>query len=85
MLQDGPVWLAIVMAINVMLGLAYYLRLVATLFTAADATPFRSLAGSAGVRLATVVVIVGGLALIAASVWPSGVLDHVLPVTILPD
>jgi NADH-quinone oxidoreductase subunit N len=83
--QDGPLWLAIVMAVNVMLGLAYYLKLVATLFTPADATPFRSVAGSAGVRLATVVVMVGALALIAASVWPAGVLDHVLPVTLVPN
>jgi NADH-quinone oxidoreductase subunit N len=83
--QDGPLWLAIVMAVNVMIGLAYYLKLVATLFAPAEPTPFRSLAASAGVRLATLVVVVGGLALIAASVWPAGVLDYVLPVTILPD
>jgi len=81
--QDGPMWLAIVMAINVMLGLAYYLKLVATLFAPAEATPFRSVAGSAGVRLATLVVVVGALALIAASVWPSGVLDYVRPITIV--
>ncbi len=81
--QDGPLWLAIVMAVNVMVGLAYYLKLVATLFTPADATPFRSVAGSAGVRLATVVVMVGALALIAASICPAGVLDHVLPVTLV--
>ena len=78
--QDGPLWLAIVMAVNVMLGLAYYLKLVATLFAPAEATEFRSLAGSAGVRLATLVVVVGALALIAASVWPAGVLDQVVPV-----
>ncbi len=83
--QDGPLWLAVIMAVNVMLGLAYYLKLVATLFAPAAPTPFRSLAGSAGVRLATLVVVVGALALIVASVWPAGVLDHVLPVTILPD
>ena len=81
--QDGPLWLAIVMAVNVMLGLAYYLKLVATLFAPADPTPFRSTAGSGGVRLATLVVVVGTLALIAASVWPSGVLDYVLPITIV--
>ena len=83
--QDGPLWLAIVMAVNVMLGLAYYLKLVATLFAPADSTPFRSVAGSAGVRLAVLVVTLGALGLVAASVWPSGVLDHVLPVTIDPN
>ena len=84
-LQDGPLWLAIVMAVNVMIGLAYYLRLVAVLFAPADPTPFRSLSGSAGVRTAALVVAVGAVALLAASVWPAGVLDHVLPVTIDPN
>jgi NADH-quinone oxidoreductase subunit N len=83
--QDGPLWLAIVMAVNVMLGLAYYLKLVATLFASAESTAFRSLAGPAGVRLATVIVMLGGVALIAASVWPSAMLDYVVPVTILVD
>ena len=57
----------------------------ATLFVPADPTPFRGVAGSAGVRLATLVVVVAALALIAASVWPSAVLDHVVPVTINPN
>jgi NADH-quinone oxidoreductase subunit N len=74
---DGPMWLAIVMAVNVMLGLAYYLRIVATLFAVAAPTEFRSAAGSAGVRLAALVVVVGALALIAASIWPSLVLANV--------
>lgn len=78
--RDGPMWLAIVMAVNVMLGLAYYLKFVATLFAPADSTPFRSLAGPAGVRLASAVVIVSTVALVAASVWPSFVVDNVLPV-----
>ena len=81
----GWTWVAVVMAINVMIGLAYYLRFVATLFAPAEATAFRSVSGSTGVRVATFVVIVGAAALVAASVWPSGVLDHVLPVTINPN
>ncbi|MFL6090749.1 MAG: NADH-quinone oxidoreductase subunit N [Aeromicrobium sp.] len=81
----GPMWLAVVMAVNVMLGLAYYLQFVATLFAPAPATPFRSVAGSSGVRLATLVVVVGALALVAASIWPSLVLDNVQPVTLLVD
>lgn len=75
--QDGPMWLAVAMAVNVMLGLAYYLKLVAVLFAPAETTHFRSFAGSAGVRLATLVVVVGALALLATSAWPSAVLDHV--------
>jgi NADH-quinone oxidoreductase subunit N len=82
--QDGPLWLAIVMAINVMIGLVYYLGLVATLFLPAEATRFRSFSGSWGVRLATLVVVTGAIALLAASVWPSLVLDYVAPVTIDP-
>jgi NADH-quinone oxidoreductase subunit N len=81
--SGGWTWVAVVMAINVMIGLAYYLRFVATLFAPAEATEFRSVGGSAGVRLATFVVIVGALALVAASVWPSAVLDHVVPITIV--
>ena len=82
--QDGPLWLAIVMAINVMIGLVYYLGLVATLFLPAEATPFRSFSGSWGVRVATLVVVTGAIALLAASGWPSLVLDYVAPVTIDP-
>ena len=37
--QDGPLWLAIVMAINVMIGLVYYLGLVATLFAPSRGDP----------------------------------------------
>ena len=80
--SGGWTWVAVVMAINVMIGLAYYLRFVATLFAPADRVELRSVGGSAGVRLATFVVVVGALALLAASVWPSAVLDFVVPVTI---
>jgi NADH-quinone oxidoreductase subunit N len=82
--SGGWTWVAVVMAINVMIGLAYYLRFVATLFAPAEVTGFRSVGGSAGVRVATLVVMVGALALLAASVWPSAVLDHVVAVTIEP-
>jgi NADH-quinone oxidoreductase subunit N len=83
--RDGPMWLAIVMAANVMLGLAYYLKLVATLFAPAAPTEFRSVRSSGGVRTATLVAVVGALALLVASGWPAVVLDHVAPITILPD
>jgi len=83
--SGGWTWVAVVMAVNVMIGLAYYLRFVATLFAPAEPTEFRSVSGSVGVRVATFVVIVGALALVAASVWPSAVLDVVVPVTIDPN
>jgi NADH-quinone oxidoreductase subunit N len=77
--SDGPLWLAVVMAINVMIGLAYYLRLVAVLFAAPEGhAPPRSFAGPAGVRIATLVVLVVGVALVVLSVWPSFLLDHVV-------
>jgi NADH-quinone oxidoreductase subunit N len=75
--SEGPLWLAIVMAINVMIGLAYYLRLVAVLFAPAEAGP-RSLAGPGGVKIATLAVLVLGVALAILSVWPSFLLDHVV-------
>lgn len=81
----GPLWLAIVMAINVMLGLAYYLRLVVTLFAPAEPTPFRSLAGPIAVRLTAVVVVVSAVALLVASVWPSLVVDYIQPVQLVAD
>ena len=80
--SGGWTWVAVIMAVNVMIGLAYYLRFVATLFAPAEPTGFRSIGGSAGVRMATFVVLAGALALLAASVWPSAVLDFVVPVTI---
>lgn len=78
--SGGWTWVAVAMAINVMIGLAYYLKFVAVLFAPSDAAEFRSLGASAGVRVATVVVIVGALALLASSMWPSAVLDHVIVV-----
>jgi NADH-quinone oxidoreductase subunit N len=78
--QDGPMWLAVIMAINVMLGLAYYLRLVVVLFAPAESTSFRSLAGPMAVRVTTLVVLVSALALVAASVWPSLVIEHIQPI-----
>lgn len=80
---DGPMWLALVMAINVMIGLAYYLRLVAVLFgaPAADgpesAAP-RSLAGPLEVRFVAGVVVVLGIALAVLSAWPNLLLGHVI-------
>jgi NADH-quinone oxidoreductase subunit N len=77
--SDGPLWLAIVMAINVMIGLAYYLRLVAVLFAAPEADPPpNALTGPAGTKIATLVVVAAGVALLILSAWPSFLLDHVV-------
>ncbi|HUQ00455.1 MAG TPA: proton-conducting transporter membrane subunit [Aeromicrobium sp.] len=81
--SSGPMWLAVVMAVNVMIGLAYYLRLVAVVFAPAEPTPYRSLAGPAAVRMATGVVVIGALALLGASIWPSLVIEHVQPVQLV--
>jgi NADH-quinone oxidoreductase subunit N len=75
-IQNGPMWFAIVMAVNVMLGLAYYLKFVAVLFAAPDSST-ETESSSSGTRVAIAVVILGALALIAASGWPSLVLNSV--------
>jgi NADH-quinone oxidoreductase subunit N len=81
--QEGPLWLAIVMAVNVMLGLAYYLKFVAMLFAAPESSTEAHPPYSAGTRVAVAVVILGALALIAASAWPSLVLNHIGPIVTL--
>jgi NADH-quinone oxidoreductase subunit N len=75
-IESGSMWLAIVMAINVMLGLAYYLRFVAVLFAASEPAD-EPASTSAGTRVAVAVVVLGALALVALSVWPTPLLDHV--------
>jgi NADH-quinone oxidoreductase subunit N len=69
---DGGVeWLAVVMAINVMLGLAYYLRLVAVVFRPPSSKPVASRSAPYAVRLATATAVVGTIGLVALSVWPN--------------
>ena len=75
---EGPLWLAIVMAVNVMIGLAYYLRLVAVLFAAPEERAPVSFAGPSGVKIATAVVLSLGVLLMVLSAWPSFLLDHVV-------
>lgn len=74
--QDGPLWLAVVMAVNVMLGLAYYLRLVAVLLARPDGEPYVSPSPPFSVRVAKTVVLVGTGALVATSLWPALLLTH---------
>jgi NADH-quinone oxidoreductase subunit N len=79
--SEGPLWLAVVMAINVMIGLAYYLRLVAVLFATPEERAPVSFTGPSGVKVATIVVLTLGVALIVLSAWPSFLLDHVVAPT----
>jgi NADH-quinone oxidoreductase subunit N len=69
---DGGVeWLAVVMAINVMLGLAYYLRLVAVVVGPSTGEPYERTSAPYAVRLATATAVVGTLGLVVLSVWPN--------------
>ena len=75
-IANGPMWFAIAMAINVMLGLAYYLKFVSVLFAAPEATVEQG-PTALGTRVGIAIVILGALALVALSLWPSPLLDHV--------
>jgi NADH-quinone oxidoreductase subunit N len=68
---EGDVtWLAVVMAVNVMLGLAYYLRLVVVVVGPPQGEPYRRTASPYPVHLAVGVVALGTLALVVLSAWP---------------
>ena len=74
---DGDhVWLAVVMGVNVMLGLAYYLRVVVTLCGRADGEPYVSPSPPISVRFAKSTVLIGAGALIVLSAWPDLLLSH---------
>ncbi|MCW2832013.1 MAG: NADH-quinone oxidoreductase subunit [Aeromicrobium sp.] len=74
--DSDHVWLAVVMAVNVMLGLVYYLRLVVTLCDAPDGEPYVSPSPPVSVRVAKATVLIGAAGLVALSVWPSLLLDR---------
>ena len=65
------VWLAVVMGVNIVLGLAYYLRLVVTLCDRPDGVPYVSPSPPFSVRLAKATVLLGTAALVALSAWPN--------------
>jgi NADH-quinone oxidoreductase subunit N len=76
---EGDVtWLAVVMALNVMLGLAYYLRLVVVVVGPPHGEPYTRTASPYPVHLAVGVVALGTLALVVLSAWP-GTLVSYLP------
>jgi NADH-quinone oxidoreductase subunit N len=70
--RDGQAVLAVVMAVNVVIGLAYYLRLLVLALTPAE--PAAHARASAGPRIA---MALGLGALVVTSVWP-GLLTSVL-------
>ena len=72
----GETWLAVVMAINVMLGLAYYLRLVVVLAGKPDGEAYVSPSPPFSVRIAKSVVILGALGLVVLSAWPDLLLSN---------
>jgi NADH-quinone oxidoreductase subunit N len=74
--QDDHVWLAVVMGVNVMLGLAYYLRLVVTVCGPADGEPYVSPSPPISVRIAKSTVLIGSAALVVLSAWPDLLLTH---------
>ena len=75
--EGDEIWLAVVMAINVMLGLAYYLRFVAVLVDRpAIDDPYRSPSPPVSIRISKAAVLVGTAGLIALSAWPDLLLSN---------
>ncbi len=69
-------WLAVVMGLNVMLGLAYYLRILVVLCDRPDGEPYVSPSPPFSVRVAKSSVLVGTATLVALSVWPDLLLSR---------
>ncbi len=76
-IEADEIWLAVVMAVNVMLGLAYYLKFVAVLVDrpAVD-DPYVSPSPPFSVRIAKATVIIGALGLVVLSAWPDLLLSN---------
>lgn len=75
--EGDEIWLAIVMAVNVMLGLAYYLRFVAVLVDRpAIDDPYRSPSPPVSIRISKAAVLIGTAGLVALSAWPDLLLSN---------
>ncbi|QGG42679.1 NADH-quinone oxidoreductase subunit N [Aeromicrobium yanjiei] len=74
--ESDHVWLAVVMGLNVMLGLAYYLRLVVRLCDRPVGEAYVSPSPPVSVRVAKSTVLIGTAALLALSAWPDLLLRH---------
>lgn len=68
--------LAVIMAVNVALGLAYYLRLFVKLFEAPDGEPYISPSPPYAIRIARYGVLAGTAGLVTLSIWPDLLLPH---------
>ena len=68
--------LAVIMAVNIALGLAYYLRLFVKLFEAPDGEPYVSPSPPYAVRIARYGVGLGAAGLMALSLWPNLLLNN---------
>ena len=73
--DTGLGWLAVVMAVNIVIGLAYYLRWTAVIFTPLQSTsPSERGLGAGPGRAPSVAVGLALAAAVALSVWPQAVL-----------
>ncbi|WP_456695693.1 NADH-quinone oxidoreductase subunit N [Aeromicrobium sp. P5_D10] len=75
-IDAGYTWLAVVMGVNIMLGLAYYVKFIVVLCDRPDGEPYFSPSPPVSVRIAKTTVLLGTAALIAFSVWPELVLTN---------
>jgi NADH-quinone oxidoreductase subunit N len=76
-IDAGDTWLAVVMAINVMLGLAYYLRFVVVLVDRpAIDDPYRSPSPPVSIRISKAAVLIGTAGLVVLSAWPDLLLSN---------
>lgn len=75
-IDDGVIWLAVVMGVNIMLGLAFYVRFIVVLCDRPDGEPYVSPSPPVSVRIAKSTVLLGTATLIVLSVWPNLVLTH---------
>ncbi len=80
----GVTWLAVIMAVNTVIGLYYYLAWAARLFAAPDPAPAgAALAAGKTERAVGLAVGVAAAGAIVLSVWPQLVLQLRLPVSII--
>lgn len=75
-IDGGYTWLAVVMAVNIMLGLAYYVRFIIVLCDRPDGEPYVSPSPPVSVRIAKSTVLVGTAALVVVSVYPDLLLTN---------
>ena len=75
-IEGGHHVLAVIMAVNVALGLAYYLRLIVKLFEAPIEDPYVSPSPPYAVRIARYGVGTGAAGLIGLSLWPNLLLNN---------